>query len=353
MDSDLNLNLNVSLQTCATVDPVKYEAWLKKQAETGETTTKEITTEIKEPTQEPSTEIKYKIKETTEPVKPSAYFCGCAKNCEKYIAQVFNNIHTLGSACLNEYKILVFYDHSTDNTMKALMLEKIKCEKRSGGRVSMEIILNKKPVTKVRTENIANARNHMLERLRELNQTLNWEYFIMIDLDDVCSYPILTEVVSPYFQRNDWDGLTFNRKNYYDIWALSFTPFLFSCWNWTNPVKVVQLMRQKIIKKLEGLRPDQLLPCHSAFNGFGMYRISAFEGCMYNHNIPVHLISKDEMDENKDAINMPDVIPFIKERPYDCEHRHFHMTAKRNNNARIMISPQCPWEGGGEVFGHA
>ena len=45
--------------------------------------------------------------------------CGPVKNCGPYLNKVFENIEKLGSL-FNEYKIVIYYDHSSDNTLELL-----------------------------------------------------------------------------------------------------------------------------------------------------------------------------------------------------------------------------------------
>ena len=51
-------------------------------------------------------------------------FCGPVKNCSNYLDKVFQNIEIL-SSLFDDYKIVLFYDHSNDNT-----LEKLKAYQR-------------------------------------------------------------------------------------------------------------------------------------------------------------------------------------------------------------------------------
>ena len=46
-------------------------------------------------------------------------FCGPVRNCGPFIVQVLKNIETLGTL-FNEYRIIVFYDHSEDDSLAQL-----------------------------------------------------------------------------------------------------------------------------------------------------------------------------------------------------------------------------------------
>ena len=57
----------------------------------------------------------------------SIYICGCVKNCGKYIDNVFNNINKI-TKYFKEYKIILAYDESTDNSLDKLNEHKINSE---------------------------------------------------------------------------------------------------------------------------------------------------------------------------------------------------------------------------------
>ena len=51
--------------------------------------------------------------------------CGAVKNCEPYLNKVFENIEKIGSL-FDDYKIVIYYDSSTDNTLNVLKEYQIK-----------------------------------------------------------------------------------------------------------------------------------------------------------------------------------------------------------------------------------
>jgi hypothetical protein len=46
--------------------------------------------------------------------------CGPVKNCAPYLNKVFENIEKIGSI-FDDYKIVLYYDRSTDNTLNMLI----------------------------------------------------------------------------------------------------------------------------------------------------------------------------------------------------------------------------------------
>jgi hypothetical protein len=143
-------------------------------------------------------------------------------------------------------------------------------------------------------------------------------------------------VLKPYLNRTDWDALSFNRKQYYDFWALSIEPYVYSCWHWNKPRKVIDDMRNYLKNRISELKEGELLPCHSAFDGFAIYRLDKFIDCTYNWNIDTNIFSKEQIEKNIEIIGS---FPSTSNHMGDCEHRRFHLEAMRKNNAQIRISP--------------
>ena len=48
----------------------------------------------------------------------------------------------------------------------------------------------------------------------------------MIDCDDVCASAMNLTAFTKNIKRKDWDALSFNTRNYYDLWALSIYPLV-------------------------------------------------------------------------------------------------------------------------------
>ncbi len=267
-----------------------------------------------------------------------SYICGCVKNCEKYLDGVFNNIKQI-SNLFNETKIIIAYDHSDDGT-----LEKLYSLKKEFS--NLEILINNNERSKYNTHNIANARNLILDYIKNDDLTDEFKYFILIDMDDVSSTNINIDNLNMYFTNdyiNNWDCLTFNKNDYYDIWALSIDKLLYSCWHFTNPELVINVMKKYISDKLYYTSIYNLLDCKSAFNGFGIYKKNKFINCDYISNIhkSFELITNNKINDNIKFINeLTNTENFIHTYNFeDCEHRYFHMSAIKKNNSQIKISP--------------
>ena len=287
------------------------------------------------------------------------YICGCVRNCAQYLPAVFANIEKI-AALFDDYQIVIAYDQSTDLSLKILCDIKKLIPK-------LEILVNKQAIGNVRTENIANARNQLLRYMRrqqEQSLNLDFDYFIMIDMDDVCAGTMNLDVLRKYIyiekqntnlhhQDNaspdnanlaKWDALSFNRPIYYDAWALSLDPFISSCWHFPKGREVVYKMRRYVQERLLELSNqnaksgrNDLLLCGSAFNGFALYRMSKFENVQYEGTVQKNLEIISRLDFENTAKAARQSLSW--HRTDDCEHRYFHIRATQLNGARICISP--------------
>ena len=279
------------------------------------------------------------VKESIEiPIKESnVYICGCVKNCENYIESVFKNIEKIAKL-FDHCKIIIAFDDPNDKTIEIL---------KQKPNVEFLFVSENSKITEynMRTIRLANARNKIIDYIKKENDT-TYEYFIMMDMDDVNIDPINTEVLKYYLYDNvDWDTLSFNRKDYYDIWALSIEPCFTSCWHFPNYYSVIPFIKEYITRQLAKLQSNELLPCISAFNGFAIYRKKSFVHCYYDGTIEktLGMFSKEQIEQNEKAMRS-NITKNVSYHPIihpttDCEHRHFHRMAEKQG-AKIRISPR-------------
>jgi len=269
--------------------------------------------------------------------------CGTVKNVGRYLNSVFQNMEKIGSL-FEDYVIILYYDNSSDDTLELLKKYQIINPK-------LLFFVNKKKLFKSRIHNIARGRNFCLNIIRQ--KFSNYEYFIMMDCDDVCSGNIKLDVLKLHLQEekiNKWDALTFNRTNYYDIWALSIRPYVVSMRHFHNMEKVESIMKTYVKKLLNGVTDDKLLSCYSAFNGFSIYKSNIFLNCYYDGKLRLDLIPRSLININqlvvKDKLKLNNTtISKSEDSIYeDCEHRSFHLQAVKKFNAKICMSPQILFE---------
>lgn len=272
-------------------------------------------------------------------------FCGPVKNCAPFLDKVFINIEKLGSL-FDDYVIVIFYDHSTDNSLQKLKDYQMKNKK-------LIFYENRTNVFPFRTHRIANARNYCLKYIDEHYNIDDYEYFIMMDFDDPNCKNCNPEILKKYLLRKDWDCLSFNSSpGYYDIWGLSIYPFCFSYNHFANNYQYHNIIRGYINSLLNKLKRDhnenknnscKLLGCISSFNGFAIYRREKFINCKYDGRVRLDLFPKEYIIAHSKAQKSGLVYKdygHIKGKYEDCEHRPFHMEAIIRNKAKIMISPE-------------
>jgi hypothetical protein len=261
--------------------------------------------------------------------KTNIIICGCVKNCSEYLDDVFKNIEMMKEQ-FNIIEIVLAYDNSDDNTLFKLfdLVQKHK----------IKILLNDKPVLKdepiknVRVINICNARNRIMDYIDNSYKDTKIDYFIMMDFDEVCSKPINMDTFKKALEIKDkWDCITFNNKRYYDYWALSFDNYVYSCWHTTNPLKMIEYMRDALEEKFNNV--EQYIECDSAFNGFGIYNYEKFKKYRYDTIMDYSIFDTKKLHN---MINGKDIFLIRNDLP-DCEHRIFHMNAKKDGCNIVIL----------------
>lgn len=279
----------------------------------------------------------------------------CVKNNKKGLPKVFDNISKL-CQLFDKLIIVVYYDESNDNSFDLLRILTQKYELKT-------VILNancKVRTTGPRTVDIARARNGILKYI--YSQCSEYEMFIMMDSNHYsCVGDIKPDVLEKYLNNeqkyNEWDALSFLRKPYYDFWAYSDGVFQLGCWTYPQiseekakelniyNVEMYQKEMAKYMKKTIEAEENKgkLVEVDSAFCGFALYKKSAFKDCYYNGLFTTEYMDKVLLEKNLELYKLPGEITKIKNMP-DCEHRFFHMMAKKVNNAKIMVACEPVFE---------
>ena len=264
----------------------------------------------------------------------SCCICGPVKNCGPFLDKIFENMEKIGSI-FEDYEILIYYDNSEDDTLDKLQKYRIKNSK-------MNYFINTQKVSPFRTHNIAKARNFCLSYAKKNIET--FPYFIMMDCDDVNCKECEPEIIRKYLKREDWDALSFNTTpKYYDIWGLSIYPYCFSYNHFENNEIFYDIIQSYIVRLLNSLPKDKLLACISSFNGFSIYKTPKFMNTYYDGRIRKDLIPSRNMVAHKAYAKSGLVYKkYVTTdcRYEDCEHRAFHIMARQNSAARIMITPE-------------
>lgn len=266
--------------------------------------------------------------------------CAAVKDVGCHLPAIFANMEKIGSI-FQDYQVVFFYDTSDlsyDNTLGV-----IKEYQTRNPKVSL--IVNPTPLTNVvKTRKLAHARNACLQYIRE--QCPSFQYFVVIDCDEICGPPIKIDKFKQYLKRTDWDALSFNRSHYYDLWALSMRELIYSCWHFQKP-HALPVYQNAIDGALRNCQPGGLVQVYSAFGGFAIYRTAKFIDCLYDGTSRLDVIPPFLLKKNVELCG--EVSPYQWDGPdQDCEHRSFHIQAKIKNNAKIAISPESIFDYNGE-----
>lgn len=250
--------------------------------------------------------------------------CGTVRNCERYLDKIFSNMEKIG-AVFADYRIILYYDNSNDNT-----LNKMKEYEKKNPKFMFYV--NKNEMLPYRTHRIALGRNVCLNMIKE--NCSDYEYFIMMDCDDRCARDMNISLLPYYLKQNTWDSLSFNHPvGYYDSWALSKIPYVVSCHHFNDSGIGVRYLTNIINKTPK----NKLIKCISAFNGFAIYKTKKFIDCIYDGRFRLDYIPNQWIIKNiQYAGNMN-----LSQDKEDCEHRFFHFSAFFKNSARNRISPLC------------
>ena len=256
----------------------------------------------------------------------------CVKDSERGLIDILRNVNKIRE-CFSEIIVIVAYDESKDNSINILEDYKkdfndiiiIKLNNTTANKTKHQIHTE-------RTSRIANARNEILERIRKSYK--NWEFFIMMDTNFYsCVTEIDTGVLNKVLESDEWDGLSFNRNPYYDLWALSIPPLNVSCWHFYNVKKSISTFDSYITETLSKKKDNEFIPVISAFGGFAIYRTAKFINCHYSGDFDIKMFSESSIRKQCKVLSSKLVL-----FSFDCEHRSFHVEAIRKNDARIMIS---------------
>jgi hypothetical protein len=272
--------------------------------------------------------------------------CAAVKGFAHHLDAVFLNMNKIGSI-FDDYRVVIFFDHSEPSWFIDDTLERIQKYQAQNNKVTLIINPTPLPNNTGKTYKLAHARNGCIQYIRD--NCPEFQYFIVMDADDVSTSPIKVDRLKKYLKRSDWDALSFTRSQYYDLWALSMRELVYSCWHFQKP-HALPIYQNAINNALRDCKPGGLVQVYSAFGGFAIYRSAKFIDCVYDGNPRLDLIPPFLLKKNIElcgqlthyqweAWDAPD---------QDCEHRSFHIWAKIKNNAKIAISPESIFDYSGE-----
>ena len=255
----------------------------------------------------------------------SVVVCGLTKDSEEYILNHLGKLQRMEEV-FKEFHFVVYENDSSDDTLSKLELFKSNhenfnfiSEKNVPGRVTGW------DHGRHRIAVIAHGRNTLLDYVESNFQ--NYDFMIMVDLDDIVSRFRVHQLTHLFGQTDHWDALTANTygyRDYYDLWALRFhrrqDPIARGSWEDSYCAnhnchedfrKFVKCIKGEM--KIKIPRKTKLIPVLSAFGGFAIYRMEKIKGCRFNS---------------------------IFNGGLDCDPVAFHNDMREKHDAKIFICPQ-------------
>jgi len=258
----------------------------------------------------------------------------CVKNNEfglKY--KLLNHINTLETYFgKDNVKIMVAYDEGKSNDKSLELLKEYNSKNNNVIQIFDMTHINKN--ISVRTIRIANARNKLLDEIKQKYSM--YDYFIFMDTNEyACIGDMNTSVLDYVFENKDkWDSVSFNREaGYYDTWALSFDPFIYSFFHFNDWKFVVNRMRNHWNNILTNSKDGDFINVYSAFNGFAIYKVEKFLNCSFSANIHMDLFPENSIEKNVQYAKRN----ILQSLEGDVDHRKIFLESIKKNNSKIVV----------------
>ena len=268
--------------------------------------------------------------------------CTTLYQSEEYLEDYFGNLQRLTNWITSKgqtWTVVFCYSKGTDNTIPRIQ--------EYCATLDNFVYMESPRFAKYRSVDIAIARNHQMRMLHEYFSDF-LEYMMVLDANYVNHDVLDTKVLDNVLRyRDDWDAISFQRKDYYDIWALSYDPYYLSCWSFEY--QCIETMKNDIVERLARLSENELMECVSAFCGFMFYSYPKFRDCWYSGYFELERFFDYNIEQNifilqeqgiRFRLTNPECIVNYSEVTNDCEHKYFHLDAIEKHGARIRISPQ-------------
>ena len=260
-------------------------------------------------------------------------FAGTAQNCSAYLPKTLNNIEDITSLCLESGYVFIEND-SSDNTKDIL-------QNWGNNRSNFHLInldgLNQTPIRTLRLEL---ARNTYLEFIKNHPILRNYDFLIVLDMDDVGAYAVNLQVIRAgidFLQSSSDIAAIFANQNgtYNDMWALRHTSL---CPNdpWEEVLDYSiaygcsdeESFGRTFFNRICAFDPNlPPIEVNSAFGGIGIYKM----GFVIRNPNP-YLGSKIKiLSDGTKSIHVA--------RWQVCEHVHFHRGI-RAQNGKLFIFPR-------------
>ena len=278
----------------------------------------------------------------------------CIFNNINGISYLFSNLAQIYNSGIFSRVDFVFIYESYDTTLREITKFIYDDFSPRVPNANIDMIQNQYPWEPVRQRNIGHARNTFLDYLRSLrlcthtldsDEVCSFSHFAFMDFNDyACIGDINTDVLREVMDlQSEWDSVSFMREaGYYDMWALSFYPYVHSFFHferhWRDVLERMRKMFDSVVLRAIHSGKSFLSVC-SAFNGFALYRCSTYLSdeeprIRYSDDIQTAFYPPNALQDQLYLVDAQ-MDGRINE---DCEHRYFHMvSAQPPHNARIYI----------------
>jgi hypothetical protein len=208
---------------------------------------------------------------------------GTARDIEKYWQNTIKSLEIIINS-IADYRCVFVESNSSDNTLN--------CMKEWASTDNRRTILslgNLKDIS--RTVRIAKCRNRYLQYFKENNLYDQFDYILVIDLDDVLNIATnFKEQLESCFKISEWDAIASNRKDkYYDIWALRSNSEILNCdYDCLKPIIKYDRNRRIPVVRDYGQFLKNIpcnygfIECKSAFGGMALYKTLKIKDRVYN-----------------------------------------------------------------------
>ena len=262
----------------------------------------------------------------------SVIFAGCAQDCARFLPRVLKNIQRV-SALFAQSAFVVCENDSADATKKML-------SEWGAGRENFELVnldgLGNGPS---RSARLAFVRNVVIEFIKTWEKARGFELLFLMDFDDVNVDELDLETLSKALEwmsgQRDVAAIFPNQIGgpYYDLWALRHeTRCPTDIWeelldySLKNKCDKETAFQATLAKRIFALPQDaEPLEVHSAFGGFGIYRL---DYVLKNKNPYLGQKIKVLRDAEKYSVVLRD----------ECEHIHFH-EGIRDLGGKLFVMP--------------
>ena len=198
--------------------------------------------------------------------KYSVIFGGTARNVGPHIKNALDNIDRCGNR-FNKYQVIIYENDSSDDTRKILNDNK---------KDNYHYIFEDNITEPRRTFRLANGRQKVLDKAKELNKNNEYDFYIVVDLDERMETGSYVDTIETCFINENWDVLCGNQLDeYYDIWTIRRKgEFDYDFLN--EPDK-----HKNFSGRLK-YDPGMLLEVDAAFGGIAIYRMKSLDDeCKY------------------------------------------------------------------------